>query len=167
MDEIINFIKGEDKIITLQNLSGIHRLSEREKKLSIQEFFEEKIRQTPDSIALEYKGESITFKKLEERTEQLAWYLEKYKKMERGKRKTAIIVEPLLEKMIGILGVLKTGNLCLPFKPPTKLNETLKKLKKNRVGSLLTHWDIVNYIPLDNYEEPMKVNILRKVRSSN
>ncbi|MGR5979462.1 AMP-binding protein [Bacillus cereus] len=45
----------------------------------IQELFEQQVIQNPDSVALVYKDQQLTYKELNEKVNQLAFYLQKTK----------------------------------------------------------------------------------------
>jgi len=83
---------------------------------TIQELFEEQVRSTPDSMAVVYQDERLTYKELNERSNRLARYL----------RETYVIQpdEPVclfLERdehmVISILAVLKAGGGYVPIDP--------------------------------------------------
>jgi amino acid adenylation domain-containing protein len=81
----------------------------------INELIEAQVEQTPDSVAVAFEDESLTYKDLNERANQLARYLEKS-----GVGPdvfVGIYMERSLEMMVGLLGVLKAGGAYLPLDP--------------------------------------------------
>ncbi|GER89946.1 hypothetical protein KDW_41080 [Dictyobacter vulcani] len=78
----------------------------------IHEIFAQKARATPGAIAVVFEGEELTYRDLDEKSTRLALYLQ-----EQGigpERLVGICVERSLEMIIGILGILKSGeHMCL------------------------------------------------------
>src|SRR5699024_6652021 len=80
---------------------------------TIQELFEEQVELVPNQIAVIYKGQQLTYKKLNERANKLARML----KSEGigSDQLVGIIVERSLDMIVGILGILKAGGAYLPI----------------------------------------------------
>jgi amino acid adenylation domain-containing protein len=85
------------------------------KEICIHEFFEKQAAATPNAIALVYKGRSLSYRELDDKSTQLALYLQSH-----GLQPDAIVglcAERSFEMVIGILGVLKAGGAYLPLDP--------------------------------------------------
>jgi amino acid adenylation domain-containing protein len=85
------------------------------KDKTIVQLFEEQVRLYPDKTAVVFKGESFTYKQLNERTNQLARTLR-----ESGVRDNTpigILSEKSLDMIVGILGILKAGGGYVPIDP--------------------------------------------------
>src|SRR5581483_7652003 len=81
----------------------------------IHQLFEEQVQRTPQAIAVVFEGESLSYGELNERANQLAWYLR-----ERGvgaDQLVGICVERSLEMVVGLLGILKAGGAYVPLDP--------------------------------------------------
>ncbi|MFS4449734.1 non-ribosomal peptide synthetase, partial [Maribacter sp. 2307UL18-2] len=83
------------------------------KESTLVSLFEEQVRRTPDAIALEHNDISITYKELNERTNQLSRYL-RLKGFEEGSV-IGLMIERSIEQIVGIIGILKAGNGYLPL----------------------------------------------------
>ena len=82
---------------------------------TIFELFEEQVKKTPDSIAVVFEDEKLTFKELDEKSNQLAHYLQsKGIKIETF---VPICLERSLEMIIGLLGIMKSGGAYVPVDP--------------------------------------------------
>ncbi len=111
---------------------------------TIHRLFEEQVERTPDRIAViepklqiaKYKTVSITYKELNEKSDQLA-YLLKGKSVEFGNI-IAIMVERSIEVMVGILGILKAGVAYLPIDPGYPEERIRFMLTDSNVKILLT-----------------------------
>lgn len=90
------------------------------KDKTICQLFEEQVKKTPDNIALVYEDKELTYKELNEKSNQLARYIRKQYK-ERTKKTLesdtliALCLDRSLEMIIGILGVLKAGGAYVPM----------------------------------------------------
>src|ERR1700752_3066785 len=81
----------------------------------VHELFETQVERTPEAIALIFEDETLTYRELNERANQLAHYL-----LRLGVRPEIIVglcVErsPLL--LVGLLGILKAGGASVPLDP--------------------------------------------------
>jgi amino acid adenylation domain-containing protein len=77
--------------------------------------FEEQVRRTPNAIAAVFQSESITYRELNQRANQLARHLQS---LGAGPDKlVGLCMERGLELMIGIVGILKAGAAYLPLDP--------------------------------------------------
>ncbi|MFO7525767.1 MAG: amino acid adenylation domain-containing protein, partial [Ignavibacteriaceae bacterium] len=79
----------------------------------IHHFFEEQVDKTPDAIAIEFGAEKISYNELNQKANQLAQHL-----ISLGAKPDMLIgicLERSIDLLIGILGVLKSGGVCLPL----------------------------------------------------
>jgi amino acid adenylation domain-containing protein len=82
---------------------GVHQLFERHAEL------------VPDKIAVVFENEQLTYRELNRRSNQLAYYL---RSMGVGpETKVALYMERSLDIIIGILGILKAGGAYVPLDP--------------------------------------------------
>ena len=81
----------------------------------INEVFEEQARRSPDSVAVLYEGQQLTYAELNRRANQLARHLQGYGL--KPDDRVAICVERSVEMIVGILGILKAGAAYVPLDP--------------------------------------------------
>jgi amino acid adenylation domain-containing protein len=134
------------------------------KDITIQRLFEEQVEQTPDHIALLEENSKfeirnpkqkvplgqikafgeiqLTYNALNERANQLGQLLRR--KGITRETITAIMIDPLLEMMIGILAVLKAGGAYLPIDPQQQAGRVNYMLKDSRAVLLLTQRHLAN-----------------------
>ena len=82
---------------------------------TIHQLFEEQAERTPNNIALVYEDKQITYKELNEKSNQLARFLR-----EKGVKPDSIVgimVERSVEMIVGMMAVLKAGGAYLPIDP--------------------------------------------------
>lgn len=114
---------------------------------TVHELFEEQVNRTPDQIALEFKETQVTYHELNERSNQLAKYLQ-----EKGVGHQTIVAVMLthsIELMIAILATLKTGAAYLPIDPeypPERVNYILKDSKASIILTNVQMKDEI-YVP--------------------
>jgi amino acid adenylation domain-containing protein len=82
---------------------------------TIHEVFEAQCRRTPDRIAVKDSNKQLTFAQLQQRSNQLAHYLQKFGA--RAGTRVAICVERSCDMLVGLLGILKTGAAYVPLDP--------------------------------------------------
>lgn len=81
----------------------------------VHELFEEQVDRTPDAIAVEIDGETLTYSELNLRANQLANYL---RSIGVGHESlVGLCVERSLDMMIGLLGIMKSGAAYVPIDP--------------------------------------------------
>ncbi len=88
----------------------------------IHEYFENQVNRTPHRTALEFLEESLTYEKLEKKSNQVAHYL-----LSQNVKKNdfvPIIMDRSFEMIISIYGVLKSGAAFVPLDPALPLVRT-------------------------------------------
>ncbi|BAZ08944.1 non-ribosomal peptide synthase [Calothrix sp. NIES-4071] len=107
----------------------------------IHELFEEQVKRSPNSIAVVFEGEQLTYGELNAKANQLAHYLQAL-----GVKPEVLVgicVERSLEMVVGLLGILKAGGAYVPL-DPTYPNERLAfMLEDASVPVLLTEATLV------------------------
>ena len=79
------------------------------------ELFQEQVGNAPDSIALVFEAEQLTYRELNERANQLAHYLVK---LGVGPDvAVGLCLERSLDLIVGLLGILKAGGAYVPLDP--------------------------------------------------
>jgi len=125
LQRIINQLHNKQE----RNISEIEIISEEEKQHLLYEFnntineypkdktihqlFEEQVERTPDRLAVVYNNQSITYRELNLRSNQLGCLL-----LERGLAPNSIVgvlMDRCIEMIIGIFGILKSGGVYLPM----------------------------------------------------
>ena len=84
-------------------------------KSCVHELFEQQAARTPDAVAVVVENESLTYRELNRRANQLAHYL---RRLGVGPEVLAgICVERSLDMVVGLLGILKAGGAYVPLDP--------------------------------------------------
>ncbi|MEL6560503.1 MAG: amino acid adenylation domain-containing protein [Bacteroidota bacterium] len=82
---------------------------------TIIDLFEAQVTNAPEAIAAVYEGETISYQQLDERSNQLARYLNA--KGVKADDLVGICISHNLEMLVGILGILKSGGAYVPIDP--------------------------------------------------
>lgn len=117
-------------ILTIQDEDNlIHKWNKTERAfpdICLHELFEEQVKKTPNHIAAEYEGETLTYKQLDEKSNQLAHFL-----IEKGvvpDTPVGLIVQRSLNIVVSMLGILKAGGAYLPIEVSTPVSRVEKVL---------------------------------------
>lgn len=87
---------------------------------TIHRLFQEQVERTPHSPAIVFEGQSLTYKELDEKSNQLAWQLRAKYEMTVGCQLVGdtligLYVDRSLEMIVGVLAVLKAGGAYVPI----------------------------------------------------
>lgn len=85
------------------------------KDKTIVQLFEEQVERTPDSVAVVFEEEALSYGQLNERANRLAHYLQTRKVG--PDVLVGICVERSLDMIVGLLGILKAGGAYVPLDP--------------------------------------------------
>ncbi|WP_028888243.1 non-ribosomal peptide synthetase [Tenacibaculum ovolyticum] len=97
--------------------------------LTVIDLFKKQVEQTPNNIALSFRGEKITYKELDEKSNQIANYL-----IEQGVKEDDLIgicLERSFSLVVGVLSILKSGGAYVPIKPDypeSRINHILEDI---------------------------------------
>jgi len=82
---------------------------------TIAQWFEQQARRTPDAVAVIAAGRGLTYRELDQRSNQLAWHLRSLGVV--TETLVGVAVERSAEMMIGLLAILKAGGAYVPIDP--------------------------------------------------
>ncbi|OXB20714.1 hypothetical protein B0A71_06650, partial [Flavobacterium tructae] len=111
---------------------------------TIVDLFKEQVKQTPNAVAVVYEDEELTYKELDQRSNQLAHYLR-----EQGVKPDALVgicLERSLEMLIGILGILKSGGAYVPIDPEYPADRIAYMLKDAGIDLVVSSQTSCNVI---------------------
>ncbi|MEH2159809.1 MAG: amino acid adenylation domain-containing protein [Nostoc sp.] len=119
----------------------------------IHQVFEEQVEQNSNAIAviarsanaLVYEDESLTYRELNDRANQLAHYLQTL-----GVKKEVLVgicVERSLEMIVGILAILKAGGAYVPFDPAYPQERLAYMFQDTGVSLLLIQQQLMGLLP--------------------
>jgi amino acid adenylation domain-containing protein len=101
------------------------------------QLFEEQVERSPNAIALVFEDKQLTYQELNNRSNQLAHYLQK---LGVGPEVlVGICLERSVEMIVALLGILKAGGAYLPLDPTYPQERLNFMLKDAQVSILVTH----------------------------
>ena len=122
---------------------------------TIIDLFQEQVLKTPDATAVAHQGTSLTYKQLEERSNQLANYL-----ISKGIRPNGLVgicIERSIEMMVGILGILKSGGAYVPIDPHHPKARIAHMLKDSRASIVISDAKNAEHLPVEEQVEVIKL----------
>ncbi|MCG6137854.1 MAG: amino acid adenylation domain-containing protein [Nostoc sp. LLA-1] len=109
----------------------------------IHQLFAEKVQQYPDSIAVNFANEQLTYQELNNRSNKLAQHLQK---LGVGSEVlVGICIFQSIEMIIGLLGILKAGGAYLPLDPSYPQERLDFMLEDAKVSVLLTQENLLKH----------------------
>lgn len=111
----------------------------------IHHLFEAQVRQRPQSIAVVFESQQLTYNELNRRSNQIAHYL-----ISQGVKPddlVGIFLDRSLEMLVAILGVLKSGAAYVPMEPILPPERLAFMFEDAKVSMLLTHQQLLKHLP--------------------
>ena len=111
----------------------------------IHELFETQVERTPDAIAVVFQDDHLTYRELNRRANQLAHYLST---LGVGPEvPVGIRLEPSLEEVVGLLGILKAGGVYIPLDPAYPKERTAFMIADAQMPVLLSQERLTEGLP--------------------
>lgn len=155
--EDIEIMPKEEKDIILYNFNKT--TSNYPKNKTIVELFEEQVEKNPDNIAIVFENNKLTYRELNQKSNQLAHYLKEIKNVETG-NVISIMLNKSIDLLITILGILKCGGIYLPIDnnlPQERVNYILNDSESKYIICELNKYDNkflnINDIKYDLYSK--------------
>ncbi len=133
---------SEVEIITPEeHLQLVYKWNETDKDYpkdkTIYQLFQEQVEKAPDNIALVYEGQQLTYKELNEKSNQLARHIREQYQQRTNRTLSAdtlivLYLDRSLEMVIGILAVMKAGGAYVPIEtsyPQKRIDYILEDAK--------------------------------------
>ncbi|MBW4434414.1 MAG: amino acid adenylation domain-containing protein [Pelatocladus maniniholoensis HA4357-MV3] len=111
----------------------------------IHELFEAQVEKTPDTVAVVFEDQQLTYRELNARANQLGHYLRS-----QGVKPEVLVgicVERSLDMVIGLLGILKAGGAYIPLDPSYPKQRLEFILEDAKASVLLTQTSLLKAIP--------------------
>ncbi|MBV9788623.1 MAG: amino acid adenylation domain-containing protein, partial [Chloroflexi bacterium] len=112
---------------------------------NVYQLFEAQVERSPDVVAVEHNGQTLTYAELNDRANQLAHYL-RAQGMQPEIR-VGVCVERSLEMVIGFLGVIKAGGVYVPLDPAYPEDRLAFMLADSQMPLLLTQAELLRAKP--------------------
>lgn len=137
----VEYISGEERYQLLEGFNEV--LAEYPRDKNIQSIFEEQVLKTPESTAVVFNESTLSYRQLNEISNQLAHYLKDKYKIKAGDL-IGLMVERTEWMIIGILGILKSGAAYLPIEPSYPEERIRFTIADASIKTLITDGSIKN-----------------------
>ncbi|NEP12735.1 MAG: amino acid adenylation domain-containing protein, partial [Symploca sp. SIO2C1] len=111
----------------------------------IHHLFELQVERTPDAVAVVFENQQLTYRKLNQRANQLAHYLQGLGVQ--PETLVGICVERSLEMVVGLMAILKAGGAYVPLDPSYPQKRLAYMLQDAAVPVLLTQQTLIAGLP--------------------
>jgi surfactin family lipopeptide synthetase C len=141
LSEISLLTQNEQQILKEWN----NTQTEYPQELCFHQLFEKQVEKTPDAVAVIFEQETLTYRELNEKANQLAQYLHNL-----GVKTESIIgiyLERSLEMVITLLGILKSGSVYVPLDPTYPRERLSWMLQDSRCSILVTQQKFLTSFP--------------------
>ena len=176
----INFLSKQEKQKML--IDWNHTKVNYDKNICIHELFSTQAKKHPNNIAVIFAEQKLTYKELDQKSDELAIYLKNL-----GVKPDdliAICIDRSLEMIIGILAILKAGGAYVPLDPEYPKERLRYMIEDSNAAIILTKEHLQNFITQitskkkniilidQKYEEEVKNKIkgkklIKEVKSNN
>ncbi len=113
--------------------------------MCVQHVFEDRVKQSPDAIAVAFESRQLSYAGLNARANQLARYL---KTKDVGPDSVVAILDDRTPEMVtALLGILKAGGAYFPIDKQSPLDRILFMLRDSKTNVLLTRDHILKDVP--------------------
>ena len=134
---------------------------------TIHQLFEEQVIKTPDNIALVFEDQKLTYRQLNEKSNQLARHIRDHYELKTKKKLVpdtliTLCLDRSLELVIGILGVLKAGGAYVPVDPSYPKHRTDYLLADTKSELILSQRHLIQGSTLLPSEKVIDIDLSEK-----
>ncbi|MCP4273059.1 MAG: amino acid adenylation domain-containing protein, partial [Gammaproteobacteria bacterium] len=116
------------------------------KDQTIVNLFEAQVEKTPENIAAVFEGQTLSYRELNTKANQLAHYLMAFDIG--AETLVGICVDRSLEMMIGLLGILKAGGAYVPLDPVYPIERLRFMMEESSVDILISQSHLLVRLPV-------------------
>ena len=109
------------------------------------QLFEKQVERTPDTVAVQFEDEQITYAELNARSNQLAHYLRQLGV--NSETLVGICLDRSIEMVVGLLGVMKAGASYVPLDPAYPAQRLSYVIADSGLTVLLTQQHLLPHLP--------------------
>ncbi|HET9280109.1 MAG TPA: amino acid adenylation domain-containing protein, partial [Flavitalea sp.] len=131
---MLSMLSSEEEVELIRNFNATE--IDYPKSKTIVDLFEEQVSRTPDAPAVVFRGESLSYKQLNAKANQLAHYL-----VSRGVKQESLVpvcVERSVEMIVCVLAILKTGSAYVPIDSGDPKERIRFKLNETKAAIVIT-----------------------------
>ena len=114
--------------------------------LCVHQLFEAQVERTPEAIAVIFQEQQLSYRELNHRANQVAHYLQSLGVV--PETRVGLFVEPSLEMIVGLLGIIKSGGAYVPLALDYPKKRLLYMIDNAQVSVLLTQVRLESSLPV-------------------
>src|SRR5919205_1508099 len=126
-------VERNDTYVAYPHTRGIHEL------------FEEHVKRAPESLALTFGGEHVSYAELNSRANQLAHYLQQLGV--KGETPVGVCLHRSVDLIVAVIAILKAGGVYVPLDPEYPTERLAFILEDVTPPIILTHSSLVDDMP--------------------
>ena len=115
------------------------------REVTIHMLFEQRVEQSPNTIAVECSGTRLTYRELNQRADALSAELQK--QGVEVETRVGIYVERSLDMIVGVLGILKAGGAYVPLDPHFPEERLVFMIADAQIQILVTQHGLEHQLP--------------------
>lgn len=146
----MELLSDDEKKMILYDFNNTQEVYSNSK--TIHKMFEEQAEKTPDNIAVIFGDREITYRELNQRSNQLAGLLR-----DAGVKPgtfTAVLMERSMEMIPAVMGIIKAGGAYVPFEPSFPKMRIQKILADLNIHSIVTQHSLLKTVREIQWELP-------------
>ncbi|HTL15688.1 MAG TPA: amino acid adenylation domain-containing protein, partial [Patescibacteria group bacterium] len=140
----LNLLRPEERRRLLIEWNRTERGYPRDK--CVHQLFEEQVERTPEAVAVEFEGQKLTYRELNQRSNQLAHHLCRLGL--RTEALVALFLERSLEMVVAIYGTMKAGGVYVPIDPTYPPDRVTFMLRDASPSVILTQEKLFKKLPV-------------------
>jgi amino acid adenylation domain-containing protein/thioester reductase-like protein len=113
--------------------------------LCVPELVQQQVEQSPDAIAVRFETQSLTYRQLDDRANQLAHYLQTLGVQ--AETLVGVCVDRSVEMLVALLAIMKAGGAYIPIDPSYPADRIAFMLEDAQLAVLVTQRDLRDQIP--------------------
>ncbi|MDJ0728432.1 MAG: amino acid adenylation domain-containing protein [Crocosphaera sp.] len=144
----VDLVTEEEQIDILNNLSDLNlNIDNSEIDKTVIDIFEEQVNQTPETPAISYNRQEISYDEFNQQVNQLARYLQK--KGISQEIPVGIFMRRSLQMLVAVWAIIKAGGAYVPLEPNYPSERITFILKDTEVSWVLTEASLAKKLPID------------------
>ena len=137
--------ESEQQLLAQWNQTAIQGFSVERLDLCLHQWVENQVTRSPDAVAVVFEQQSLTYRQLDQKANQLAHYLQSLGVVPDSL--VGIACDRSLDMVVGVLGILKSGGAYVPIDPAYPPERIAFILDDAQVRVLVTQVPLLTQLP--------------------
>ncbi|MFP7658464.1 amino acid adenylation domain-containing protein [Chryseobacterium proteolyticum] len=141
--DTVDYLSEEEEKLLLHDFNA---LDVKFSDVTVLDLFEKQVKENPDAVAVVFEEKKLTYKELDEKSNQLAHSL-----IESGLEREELVpicVNRSLEMLVGILGIIKSGGAYVPIDPANPKDRIDFILEDTKAKIIVTESSLIELLDI-------------------